>query len=658
MPAQDADLPAPACSVLLPTYNRAAFLPEAFDAIRAQRFADWELIVVDDGSTDDTPAVIEREIARTRQLVRVVSQPNAGVYAARNTALGLARGRFIAFYDSDDRWLPHHLSRCVAALDTHAELDWVYGACRMVDHATGRELNASTFRMGGKPNAFLSLHTRREGDLRVIDDPRVTRLAIRHGLYCGLQNSVIRRRLFNGRRFAAAARNESEDQVFHVIAVASGHVLGYFDDVHVEYRVHADNSSSAGTGLTPRRHRTLLRRHLGGYDDLPDRAALSPSQRRDLRRRMANERFWKLGYALWWRSGQRRRALVAMRCAVRLDPGNLWLQSLYRLYRCRHALTGSRAETQQAAGPRPSGYLCRRLELAILSAYLRHSPLDAGRWRGYGRAKHLAAELAPWLGPTTLRTRGGFKMRVDRAEWLGRHVYATGEWEPPTSLLARRLLRPGDTVLDIGANVGYFSLLAADAVGPAGRVFAFEPIPTTRASLEHNVALNHAGHIEVRDTAVSDETRPTTIYAGPPEHSGIASLRDFAGAGHAVDIQCTRLDDTLDRWPRIALIKLDVEGAEHLALRGMAGLLARDLPDLVIEVTHDALVEMGSGAPAMFAMLSDLGYRGYRIDGDTTDAWLSQLAPGEESQGQFNALFTTRRELPVSIHRQPAKAAA
>jgi len=240
----------PACSVILPTYNRAAFLPEAFDAIRKQTFTDWELIVVDDGSTDDSDAIIRKEIARTPQFVRHVTQANAGAYAARNTGLDLARGRYIAFYDSDDLWLPHHLAQCAAALDTHQDLDWVYAACRMVDHATGREINASTFRINGKPNAFLSLRTRRDGDLRIIDDPGVARCSLRHGLYSGLQNSVIRRRVFNAHRLIDNTRNESEDQVFHAIAVASGHRFGYYDDVHVVYRVHHDNSSSAATGMS------------------------------------------------------------------------------------------------------------------------------------------------------------------------------------------------------------------------------------------------------------------------------------------------------------------------------------------------------------------------------------------------------------------------
>src|SRR5262245_53377862 len=102
----------PAVSIILPTFNRARFLPEACAAIRGQRWADWELIVVDDGSTDDTERVVREQTAGWQQPVKYVRQKNQGAYGARNTGLDHARGKYIAFYDSDDLWLPHHLADC------------------------------------------------------------------------------------------------------------------------------------------------------------------------------------------------------------------------------------------------------------------------------------------------------------------------------------------------------------------------------------------------------------------------------------------------------------------------------------------------------------------------------------------------------------------
>src|SRR5262245_582888 len=119
---------APKVSIILPTCNRAKLLLDAFQAIRSQRFTDWELIVVDDGSTDDTRRLVEGLAAEVPQPVHYVWQENQGAYAARNTGLNRLRGKYVAFYDSDDIWLPHHLGDCVDALDGNPDVDWAYGA--------------------------------------------------------------------------------------------------------------------------------------------------------------------------------------------------------------------------------------------------------------------------------------------------------------------------------------------------------------------------------------------------------------------------------------------------------------------------------------------------------------------------------------------------
>lgn len=105
----------PTVSVILPTYNRAKTLPRAIGSVLAQTYTDYELIIVDDGSTDDTPAVLQPYAAREN--VRVIFQQNAGAAAARNAGVTAALGRYIAFQDSDDEWLPEKLAVAVSALD-------------------------------------------------------------------------------------------------------------------------------------------------------------------------------------------------------------------------------------------------------------------------------------------------------------------------------------------------------------------------------------------------------------------------------------------------------------------------------------------------------------------------------------------------------------
>jgi glycosyltransferase involved in cell wall biosynthesis len=109
-------------SVLIPTYNRAYIVCRAIESVLAQTYPDIEVIVVDDGSTDDT----RERIARFGDAVRYIYQQNAGLAAARNTGLAAARGEFIALQDSDDLWLPWKLEAqmAVMAVDSNIALSW------------------------------------------------------------------------------------------------------------------------------------------------------------------------------------------------------------------------------------------------------------------------------------------------------------------------------------------------------------------------------------------------------------------------------------------------------------------------------------------------------------------------------------------------------
>src|SRR2546427_10997102 len=106
----------PAVSVVMPAYNAARFLGEAAPSVLTQSYADLELLIVDDGSTDTT-LELARELERADSRVRVLSRPNGGIAAARNTAMAAARGRFFALLDSDDLWMPRYLETQIAIFD-------------------------------------------------------------------------------------------------------------------------------------------------------------------------------------------------------------------------------------------------------------------------------------------------------------------------------------------------------------------------------------------------------------------------------------------------------------------------------------------------------------------------------------------------------------
>jgi glycosyltransferase involved in cell wall biosynthesis len=308
----------PRVSIILPTFNRARFLPEAFASIRQQRFLDWELIVVDDGSTDDTDAVVRELLQGLSQPVKFVKQENQGAYGARNTGVNHASGEFFAFFDSDDLWLPHHLDRSVAALDAAPDIDWVYAACRCVD-AAGAVVAPTTFETDGVPRPFLSLHTRTLGDLRVIDDAGIVECQLTHGLYSGLQNAVIRREVFRTERFWPEYR-VVEDVLFLVRALVKGLRVGYLKDIHVIYRIHEGNSSGSAAGASRGALYRVRRESVVGLERIRDEMVLTASQRRALQHALAAYYFWDIGYVCYLQEGDTAGAAAAFRKGLRLKP--------------------------------------------------------------------------------------------------------------------------------------------------------------------------------------------------------------------------------------------------------------------------------------------------------------------------------------------------
>jgi len=119
----------PKFSIIIPTYNRAHIIGEALDSVLAQSCKDFEIIVVDDGSTDNTPEVLQPYLDRIRYLKKL----NSGPAAARNRGITESHGEYIAFLDSDDRWYPNKLAQIERAIGAHPEAGLFYSDFRLVD---------------------------------------------------------------------------------------------------------------------------------------------------------------------------------------------------------------------------------------------------------------------------------------------------------------------------------------------------------------------------------------------------------------------------------------------------------------------------------------------------------------------------------------------
>jgi FkbM family methyltransferase len=195
-----------------------------------------------------------------------------------------------------------------------------------------------------------------------------------------------------------------------------------------------------------------------------------------------------------------------------------------------------------------------------------------------------------------MRVRGG-SMAGARINLAGSYLgFLKGDAEPEVQQALERFIEPGQVVYDVGANIGFFTILCARLTGPEGKVFAFEPMPQNAEALRHNISLNGLDNVVVVQKALSCESGTANLFLSP--HSAFHSL-DVEGASKRenlgpqageISVETITLDEFVAEDPaRVPdLIKLDVEGAEVLALQGMRETLRSAEPLLLCELhgTH------------------------------------------------------------------------
>ena len=234
--------------------------------------------------------------------------------------------------------------------------------------------------------------------------------------------------------------------------------------------------------------------------------------------------------------------------------------------------------------------------------------------------------------PKTVRTKHRFKMKINVGDFIGRHIYLFGDYESSVSKLFLSILEEGNNVIDIGANIGYYSLLSSSAVGENGKVFSFEASPLIYSKLQENIALNNAENIYAKSAAVGDKKGEVILFEADESHLGISSLRRLEGNNsREIHIEMITLNSSLSQFPTINLIKVDVEGAEMKVFKGIESIINRDFPFLIFEVTDHMLNQLGSSKTELLNWVREKGYDLYQI-GDES------LGSIHNEKRQFNAL--------------------
>lgn len=245
-----------------------------------------------------------------------------------------------------------------------------------------------------------------------------------------------------------------------------------------------------------------------------------------------------------------------------------------------------------------------------------------------------AALRPPRPGYRPLMTSWGIALMADPSRTIGRNIVTTGLYDIAVSEALARLIPPGSTVIDAGANVGYMSALAALAAGPGGKVIAFEPHPELVKMLRANVSSaaeqRAVAPVEVHEAALGEAegTAELIIPTAFGSNDGIASLVDeMVGPGTRVAVRMVTLDQVIGD-AEVEVMKIDVEGYELQALRGgIQALRSHRIRHVVFEDFH-------AGDSHVMRLFDELGYRIYEI-GWTVDALA--LAPfGSTRVGNAN----------------------
>lgn len=252
--------------------------------------------------------------------------------------------------------------------------------------------------------------------------------------------------------------------------------------------------------------------------------------------------------------------------------------------------------------------------------------MSSRAWREVGRLQH-SSETGRRIVETATRPLRHRDMRVMRGRLAGARInlggsflrYLTGDAEPEVQEALAALIEPGQTVYDVGANIGFFTMLLSRLVGPQGRVYAFEPIPENLATLRHNVVLNGLSNVTIVEQALSSSTGTAEMFVSPWSafHSlnveGASKQSNHGPEAGQIVVQTVTLDEFVKgegvRAPD--LLKVDVEGAELIVLEGARETLRARRPLLLCEL-HDTHAPYGE-------LIESIGYDLRVIDAESSE---------------------------------------
>ncbi|MEM9265260.1 MAG: FkbM family methyltransferase [Cyanobacteria bacterium P01_F01_bin.13] len=208
-----------------------------------------------------------------------------------------------------------------------------------------------------------------------------------------------------------------------------------------------------------------------------------------------------------------------------------------------------------------------------------------------------------------------FLMELDLSKASERSTFFLSRWyDIPVQQLIEQTLNKGDEVLDIGANIGMFSLMASHVVGSEGIIHAVEPNPEARQGLNHNIGLNHIDNIKVYPFGLGESEKKANLYVpdNNSEEGSLARVDNTSNGGDVIPVDIKVGDEVLQKIaPR--LIKIDVEGSEVEVMRGLSQLIDSHLPLIIAEYSPTYLHSLGHSFDDFLAIAKEHSYRLFKV---------------------------------------------
>lgn len=253
-----------------------------------------------------------------------------------------------------------------------------------------------------------------------------------------------------------------------------------------------------------------------------------------------------------------------------------------------------------------SGNIVYRLMDGILRTVLHHLPISP-----------LTERISLWWGyryrpaPAVANLRSGARISITLNDHLQLLLYYFGTFEPRSLQLMKEFLRPGATVIDVGANIGFYTIEAAAAVRANGLVIAIEASPSLAKIIDFQLKDNHVSNVTLIPNAVGESEGVARLTLPTAGNHGMFTLGNVEGTFSA-DVPVRTIDDIVKQTgvKSVDFIKMDIEGSEFSALKGAIETIKNFHPPILIELNEVALRGCGASSRQVKALLQSLGYSG------------------------------------------------